>query len=444
VKRHLLLAVLLLFSITLLGTNYIYATTPNQQTSDIIANTNIVGENTVDVQQDVKSTANIQQTTVGTLNDVQAVSNTVTSQSAATNTVKTVNSSVTPNKSSKNSVKIQSGSEAAGDVNNNKAAGSQTTVKSTSVTYTLSEIKDAASRVKVFIESKKKLPNYVQMGTRQITMSQFLQLLTAGLMQVNSGSTGSIALKSVGNPLKPTQNLKIGNIKKSEYLGMAGRINSFINSNGKIPNYASSSLGKIQYESLIYMYSRIINYQSVNKDLPNYATMQPWQKSADTPVTPVTPIPAELQIYLLPTNHCQSTDSRIVALASSITQGSSSAKDRATKLFNWVRDNIDYSFYYNTKADGAVSTLSAGTANCVDTSHLLVALSRASGIPARYVHGICKFSSGTWYGHVWAQLYVDGTWYNADAISYRNYLGVINNWDTSSYTLRGIYAALPF
>ena len=430
----------------MLGTNYIYATTPNQQNSDIIANTNIVGEITADVQQDVKSTVNIQKTTVGTLNDVQAVSNTVTSQKASTNAVKTVSSSATSNNSSKNSVKIQSASEAAGDVNNNKAAGTQTTVKSTTVTYSVSDIKNAASRVKIYIESNKKLPKYVQMGTRQITMPQFLQLLTAGLTQVNKGSTGSITLKSVGTSLKPTQNLKSGTIKKSEYLAMAGRISSFINSNGKIPNFTSSSLGKIQYESLVYMYSRIMNYQSVNKDLPNYATMQPWQKSADTPDTPdtpVTPIPAELQKYLLPTNHCQSTDSRIIALASSITQGSTSAKDRATKLFNWVRDNIGYTFYYDTNY-GAVGVLNSRTANCVDTSHLLVALSRASGIPARYVHGVCKFSSGTWYGHVWAQLYVDGTWYNADAISYRNSLGVINNWNTASYTLKGIYAALPF
>jgi len=39
---------------------------------------------------------------------------------------------------------------------------------------------------------------------------------------------------------------------------------------------------------------------------------------------------------------------------------------------------------------------------------------------------------------------VGGTWYNADAISYRNSLGAINNWDTTSYTLKGIYSELPF
>jgi transglutaminase-like putative cysteine protease len=74
----------------------------------------------------------------------------------------------------------------------------------------------------------------------------------------------------------------------------------------------------------------------------------------------------------------------------------------------------------------------------------LIALSRAAGIPARYVNGVCQFNSGTWYGHVWAQLYVNGKWYNADAISLNNQFGVINNWNTNSWTLKGIYSELPF
>ena len=111
-------------------------------------------------------------------------------------------------------------------------------------------------------------------------------------------------------------------------------------------------------------------------------------------------------------------------------------------LFNWVRDNIGYSFYYNTKY-GAAGTLTHMTGNCCDTANLLVALARADGITARYVHGYCDFSSG-WYGHVWAQLYVNGKWYTADATSYSNSLGVIKNWNTATYTLYGVYNTLPF
>lgn len=106
-----------------------------------------------------------------------------------------------------------------------------------------------------------------------------------------------------------------------------------------------------------------------------------------------------------------------------------------------MRDHIDYSFYYNTRY-GATGTLKTRTGNCVDITHLLVALSRAAGIQARYVHAKCTFLSGNTYGHVWAQLYVNGKWVNADASSNLNSLGVIKNW--KSATIKGYYAGLPF
>lgn len=137
------------------------------------------------------------------------------------------------------------------------------------------------------------------------------------------------------------------------------------------------------------------------------------------------------------------TDSRIKSLAASITAGKTSAYDKAVAIFNWVRDNIGYSFYYNTEY-GAVGTLNAKTGNCVDTTHLLIALERAVGIPAKYVHGTCTFTSGNTYGHVWAQVWVNGKWYSADGTSSKNTFGAINNWNTATYTLKGIYASLPF
>ena len=135
--------------------------------------------------------------------------------------------------------------------------------------------------------------------------------------------------------------------------------------------------------------------------------------------------------------------SSVAALAKSLTAGSTSTLAKATKIFNWVRDNINYAFYYNTKY-GAAGTLQHRQGNCVDTSHLLIALTRAAGITSRYVHGTCQFSSGTWYGHVWAQLYINGKWVTADATSSRNSLGVIKNWNTATYKLVGVYNTLPF
>jgi hypothetical protein len=135
--------------------------------------------------------------------------------------------------------------------------------------------------------------------------------------------------------------------------------------------------------------------------------------------------------------------SSVAALAKSLSAGCTTNLQKATNIFNWVRDNINYAFYYNTKY-GANGTLQKRTGNCVDTSHLLIALARDAGITARYVHGTCKFTSGSWYGHVWAQLYLNGKWVNADATSSLNSLGVINNWNTATYKLVGVYNTLPF
>jgi transglutaminase-like putative cysteine protease len=154
-------------------------------------------------------------------------------------------------------------------------------------------------------------------------------------------------------------------------------------------------------------------------------------------------VPASLNPYLLPSANCQSTNPKIIALAKSITKGSTSQYTSAVKIYNWVRDNINYAFYYNTQK-GALGTLSSRSANCADTAHLMVALERAAGIPARYEHIYAQFSSGNWYGHVIAQVYVNGKWYYADGTSYRNSFGVVKNWNTGTFKLEGVYRSLPF
>ncbi len=102
-------------------------------------------------------------------------------------------------------------------------------------------------------------------------------------------------------------------------------------------------------------------------------------------------------------------------------------------LFNWVRDNIGILLLqHQIWCCGGITTYDR---QLCDTANFLVALARDDGITSRYVHGTCQFTSGTWYGHVWAQFYVNGKWYTADATSYSNSLGVIKNWNTATYTL---------
>ncbi|MGZ7047651.1 MAG: pseudomurein-binding repeat-containing protein, partial [Methanobacterium sp.] len=306
-------------------------------------------------------------------------------------------------------------------------------------TFTVSQINDAASRVKTYIETNKALPGYVTIGSEQVKMTDFLRLLVIGTIELKEGSWSQISLKSVNTAAAPTENIAAGNIVLTGYMDIANRVKAFIDANGQAPNYATTSIGQMKFESLIYMYSKILNFYKTNNYLPAYVSMKSWSEIT-RPAT--TPIPSELQQYLQATANCQVNNAQINALAWSLAHGGNGLTE-ATNIFNWVRDNIGYSFYYNTYY-GAVGTLNAGTGNCVDTAHLVVALCRATGIPTRYEHVYAQFSSGNWYGHVVAQVWVNGQWYIADATSSRNTIGTINNWNRATATLYGFYASLPF
>ena len=422
--------------------------------NESVATQNSTGESVKTVEDTSTNTANTStnQTTVKTQEAAQDIANTSANQTAATLAATSTNStsknSTSTKENTQNAVSTavnnsKNSTSTGTNTSNMQAAAGETKVISTS--FTVKQINNAAAKVKAYIETNHKLPNYVTIGTTQVQMSDFLKLLVANLLQLNNRKTSSITLKSTGSAAKPSESVKSGTINKAGYLDLAKRVNAFINANGILPNYATSSLGKLNYKSLIYTFSKILAFYNTNSRLPSYVAVKPWSKvgTSDTSTSnSSTPIPASLQQYLKATKNCQVNNAQIQALAKSITSGKTSTYAKAAAIFNWVRDNIRYSFYYNS-IKGASGALTSKSANCCDTSNLLVALERAAGIPARYEHGYCKFSSG-WYGHVWTQVYVDGKWYRADAISYSNTFGVIKNWNTTTATIYGTYTSLSF
>jgi len=329
------------------------------------------------------------------------------------------------------------------------AAGTVKPLTKTTLTISQTSINNAANVVQTFIKTYHKLPPYLMFSGKKITLSQFLYLLTSDLIKVNSKSKAPVTLKSVTTPnITIVETIKTGSLTNKEYIYIAKSVNSYILKYNSAPQSASTSQGRLRYESLIYTYSKIMGFYGTNKRLPAYVSTNPgmitFKQKSSSPIvyTPPT-IPDAIKPYLNPTKNCQSDSSVIKTLAASITKGLTSPKDRAIAIFNWVRDNIQYSFYYNTQK-GALGTLSSRSANCVDTSHLMIALQRAAGNPAEYEHVHAQFTSGNWYGHVIAKVYIDGVWYKADGTSSRNQFNVINNWNTATATVYNTYRELPF
>jgi len=163
---------------------------------------------------------------------------------------------------------------------------------STGNSYSLYQIEDAAKRVKAYIETNKKLPNYVTIANQQVKMPDFLYLLVTATSNINSGNMGSITQYSIKSPSSSSESLKSGNVYKSEYLNLANQIKANMESSGTAPSYAQSSLGQIRYESLVYMYSRIVNFYGQNKVMPNYASVNAWSGPVITPPAPQYPVKA--------------------------------------------------------------------------------------------------------------------------------------------------------
>ena len=151
---------------------------------------------------------------------------------------------------------------------------------------------------------------------------------------------------------------------------------------------------------------------------------------------------ASSSAYLRSSSNCPVGNAKIKSLVNSLTSGLTDNIDKAKAIFNYVRDNVVYSYYYDTKK-GAIGALNSKSANCVDQAHLLISMYRTAGLQARYVHGTCLFSDGT-FGHVWTQVLLGNTWVVGDPINYNNDLGKITNWNNNNVRINGKYSSLPF
>lgn len=308
-------------------------------------------------------------------------------------------------------------------------------VQSDIITFSREDILEAATRVKSSIENNSKLPNYVKIKNTEVTMPDFLYLMC----QTLKNST-SLFICDFNNGTQAYTTTSSSNIYKTEYMQLADTLLYNYATTGKTQPVINISGGKISFGDTIYLYARALNYIYIKGSYPNYST-------AISLIDPTSNIissnlPSEYKKYLVSSNNCQVTSNTITSLVKKITSGITSTYKKALTIFNYVNDNTYFSDYSNTHY-GAVGTLNRGYGNCVDLAHAIIALMRAAGIPARYVHANpCYFTGGRVSGHVWAEVYVNGIWYKCDASSNRNSFGVINNWYKATILSR--YISLPF
>lgn len=150
--------------------------------------------------------------------------------------------------------------------------------------------------------------------------------------------------------------------------------------------------------------------------------VQPWAQAVVTVTVHVRArrsSPQEMLVdqgpWLRPERFIESDHLRVQELASDLRQNDDWATTRS--IFEWVRSSLTYAGYIAEDL-GALYALLERRGDCTEYANLVVALARASSIPARMLGGYVVQNDAvlkpTEY-HNWAEIYLGGAWRIVDA-----------------------------
>ena len=121
---------------------------------------------------------------------------------------------------------------------------------------------------------------------------------------------------------------------------------------------------------------------------------------------------ADAFTYVLPSRYCPSD--RLTGLASTEFGAIATDADRSRRIVSWVHERLSYEPGTTTSTDDALTPLLGGLGVCRDYAHLVVALARAVGMPARYV-SVYAPGLSPMDAHAVVEIAVDGQWFVFDA-----------------------------
>ncbi len=115
-----------------------------------------------------------------------------------------------------------------------------------------------------------------------------------------------------------------------------------------------------------------------------------------------------LDAFLQPELHIESVNPQIVALVNELSQGKDTVCQQVQAFYDYIGNELIYTS--NGENWGAQATLGYMGSDCTEYTSLLVALSRAQGIPARYFEGLLYLDEGTSaiakIEHAWPDVYL--------------------------------------
>lgn len=129
---------------------------------------------------------------------------------------------------------------------------------------------------------------------------------------------------------------------------------------------------------------------------------------------PLGDIPDDVKQYTMPSETIDSDNQDIIRMASEIIKGEDDLYIVVFKLGEWTKDNVKYDLSSATESisQKASWVLRNKEGVCDELTNLFIAMSRALGIPARFISGVAYTNAkefGEGFGpHGWAEVYFPG------------------------------------
>ena len=129
------------------------------------------------------------------------------------------------------------------------------------------------------------------------------------------------------------------------------------------------------------------------------------------PATPPHMLPGETVDYLMPSRYCQSDLFQDFVNSEF---GGLEGGARVGAIRDWVSDTLRYEAGSSDGTTTAAETFQSHQGVCRDYAHLMIALTRASAIPARFV-SVYGLGVEPQDFHAVAEVFLDGAWHLVDA-----------------------------
>ena len=135
----------------------------------------------------------------------------------------------------------------------------------------------------------------------------------------------------------------------------------------------------------------------------------------DLPACGPLDLPGDVLPFLSPSRYCQSD--RLMAMAGREFGHVPASYRQAQAICDWVSQHVTFQSNSSTGATSAIDTLVERVGVCRDFAHLMIALCRASGLPARMASGI-DYGADPILGpqdfHAYVEVFVGKRWYLFD------------------------------